>query len=188
MVSLKRKSTETSSSENPLPHQNELHETEENNTTTTTTSSSPSHLILNETPITCLHVVSYPENYNPNHTQNSNSFSNKPPTKEFPFELDPFQSEAIKCLNNGESVMVTITEIWRSMQYKGSEILREVAWVIFDEVHYMHDRERGVVWEESIVMAAKNSNFVILSATVLNAKEFADHDEEDIYINKSMCL
>ncbi|RWW16572.1 hypothetical protein GW17_00019535 [Ensete ventricosum] len=66
------------------------------------------------------------------------------------------------------------TEIWRSMQYKGSEIMREVAWVIFDEVHYMRDRERGVVWEESIVMAPKNSRFVFLSATVPNAKEFAD--------------
>ncbi|KAI5022388.1 hypothetical protein ZWY2020_059118 [Hordeum vulgare] len=36
------------------------------------------------------------------------------------------------------------------------------------------DRERGVVWEESIVMAPKNSRFVFLSATVPNAKEFAD--------------
>jgi superfamily II RNA helicase len=60
------------------------------------------------------------------------------------------------------------------MQYKGSEVMREVAWVIFDEVHYMRDRERGVVWEESIVMAPRNSRFVFLSATVPNAKEFAD--------------
>lgn len=69
---------------------------------------------------------------------------------------------------------VMTTEIWRSMQYKGSEVTREVAWVIFDEVHYMRDRERGVVWEESIVMAPKNSRFVFLSATVPNAKEFAN--------------
>lgn len=66
------------------------------------------------------------------------------------------------------------TEIWRSMQYNGSEVVKEVAWVIFDEVHYMRDRERGVVWEESIVLAPKNSRFVFLSATVPNAKEFAD--------------
>lgn len=38
----------------------------------------------------------------------------------------------------------------------------------------MRDRERGVVWEESIVMAPKNARFVFLSATVPNAKEFAD--------------
>ncbi|CAJ2649018.1 unnamed protein product [Trifolium pratense] len=60
------------------------------------------------------------------------------------------------------------------MQYKGSEVTREVAWIIFDEVHYMRDRERGVVWEESIVMSPKNARFVFLSATVPNAKEFAD--------------
>ena len=34
---------------------------------------------------------------------------------------------------------------------RGSELLREIAWVIFDEVHYMQDRERGVVWEETII-------------------------------------
>lgn len=44
------------------------------------------------------------------------------------------------------------TEILRSMLYRGSEIVREVAWVIFDEVHYMRDRERGVVWEETLVL------------------------------------
>ncbi|KAL8234512.1 hypothetical protein R6Q59_020612 [Mikania micrantha] len=38
----------------------------------------------------------------------------------------------------------------------------------------MRDRERGVVWEESIVMAPQNARFVFLSATVPNAKEFAD--------------
>jgi ATP-dependent RNA helicase DOB1 len=44
------------------------------------------------------------------------------------------------------------TEILRSMLYNGSEITREMAWVIFDEVHYMRDKERGVVWEETIIL------------------------------------
>ena len=44
------------------------------------------------------------------------------------------------------------TEILRSMLYRGSEIMREVAWVIFDEIHYMRDKERGVVWEETIIL------------------------------------
>ena len=26
------------------------------------------------------------------------------------------------------------------MLYRGSEVMREVAWVIFDEVHYMRDK------------------------------------------------
>ena len=33
-----------------------------------------------------------------------------------------------------------LSQILRSMLYRGSEILREVAWVIFDEVHYMRDK------------------------------------------------
>lgn len=57
--------------------------------------------------------------------------------------------------------------------YRGSEILREVAWVIYDEIHYMRDRERGVVWEESIIMLPHKVRFVFLSATIPNAKEFA---------------
>ena len=38
----------------------------------------------------------------------------------------------------------------------------------------MRDKERGVVWEESIVMAPRSARFVFLSATIPNAKEFAD--------------
>ena len=30
--------------------------------------------------------------------------------------------------------------------------MREVGWVIFDEIHYMRDKERGVVWEETIIL------------------------------------
>lgn len=40
-------------------------------------------------------------------------------------------------LNPNASCIVMTTEILRAMIYKGSELLREVAWVIFDEVHYM---------------------------------------------------
>ncbi|CAI5968318.1 unnamed protein product [Closterium sp. NIES-65] len=69
---------------------------------------------------------------------------------------------------------VMTTEILRSMLYRGSDFVREVGWIIFDEVHYLRDKERGVVWEESIVMAPKSSRFVFLSATVPNAREFAE--------------
>ena len=34
--------------------------------------------------------------------------------------------------------------------------MREVAWVIFDEIHYMRDKERGVVWEETIILLPGN--------------------------------
>lgn len=42
-------------------------------------------------------------------------------------------------INPQASCLVMTTEILRSMLYRGSEIMREVAWVIFDEIHYMRD-------------------------------------------------
>uniref|UniRef100_A0A671T520 RNA helicase n=1 Tax=Sinocyclocheilus anshuiensis TaxID=1608454 RepID=A0A671T520_9TELE len=162
-------------------------------------------------------------------------------TKEYPFILDPFQREAILCIDNNQSVLVSAhtsagktvcaeyaialalrekqrviftspikalsnqkyremyeefqdvglmtgdvtinptasclvmtTEILRSMLYRGSEVMREVAWVIFDEIHYMRDSERGVVWEETIILLPDNVHHVFLSATIPNARQFAE--------------
>ncbi|THG94033.1 hypothetical protein EW026_g7353 [Hermanssonia centrifuga] len=66
------------------------------------------------------------------------------------------------------------TEILRSMLYRGSEIMREVAWVVFDEIHYMRDKERGVVWEETIILLPHSVRYVFLSATIPNAMQFAE--------------
>uniref|UniRef100_A0A8C9G9K7 RNA helicase n=1 Tax=Pavo cristatus TaxID=9049 RepID=A0A8C9G9K7_PAVCR len=163
------------------------------------------------------------------------------PAKEYPFSLDAFQREAILCVDNNQSVLVSAhtsagktvcaeyaialalrekqrviftspikalsnqkyremyeefqdvglmtgdvtinptasclvmtTEILRSMLYRGSEVMREVAWVIFDEIHYMRDSERGVVWEETIILLPDNVHYVFLSATIPNARQFAE--------------
>jgi ATP-dependent RNA helicase DOB1 len=77
-------------------------------------------------------------------------------------------------INPQAVALVMTTEILRSMLYRGSEIMREVAWVIYDEVHYMRDSERGVVWEESIILLPHKVKFVFLSATIPNAEQFAD--------------
>ncbi|GFE54854.1 DSHCT (NUC185) domain containing DEAD DEAH box helicase family protein [Babesia ovis] len=77
-------------------------------------------------------------------------------------------------LNPDASVMVMTTEILRSMLYRGSEIVQEMKWVIFDEVHYMRDAERGVVWEETIILIPQKVNLVFLSATIPNSIEFAE--------------
>ena len=76
-------------------------------------------------------------------------------------------------VNVDASVLVMTTEILRNMLYKGHELVREVQWVIFDEVHYMRDKERGVIWEECIILLPQAVRFVFLSATVPNGKEFA---------------
>lgn len=77
-------------------------------------------------------------------------------------------------INESASCIVMTTEILRSMLYNGSEVTREMAWVIFDEVHYMRDKERGVVWEETIILLSPMVKYVFLSATIPNAREFAE--------------
>lgn len=77
-------------------------------------------------------------------------------------------------INETASCLVMTTEILRSMLYNGSEVTREMAWVIFDEVHYMRDKERGVVWEETIILLPTAVKYVFLSATIPNAREFCE--------------
>ena len=77
-------------------------------------------------------------------------------------------------INPSASCLVMTTEILRSMLYRGSEVIREVSLVVYDEIHYLRDKERGVVWEESIIMAPKSTRFAFLSATLPNARDFAE--------------
>jgi len=41
------------------------------------------------------------------------------------------------------------------------------------QVHYINDAERGVVWEEVLIMLPQHVNIILLSATVPNTREFA---------------
>ncbi|KZT01456.1 antiviral helicase [Laetiporus sulphureus 93-53] len=77
-------------------------------------------------------------------------------------------------INPSASCLVVTTEILRSMLYRGSEIMREVAWVVFDEIHYMRDKERGVIWEETIILLPHTVRYAFLSATIPNAMQFAE--------------
>ncbi|KAK9462899.1 rRNA-processing arch domain-containing protein [Lipomyces oligophaga] len=77
-------------------------------------------------------------------------------------------------INKNASCLVMTTEILRSMLYRGAEVMREVQWVIFDEIHYMRDKERGVVWEETIILLPDKVRYVFLSATIPNAMQFAE--------------
>jgi ATP-dependent RNA helicase HelY len=76
---------------------------------------------------------------------------------------------------NGEApVVVMTTEVLRNMLYAGSATLRDLAYVVLDEVHYLADRARGAVWEEVIIHLPESVRVVALSATVSNAEEFGD--------------
>ena len=87
-------------------------------------------------------------------------------------------------INQNASCLVMTTEILRSMLYRGSEVMREVSWVVFDEIHYMRDKERGVVWEETIILLPDSVKFVFLSATIPNALQFA---RWIVHIHKQPC-
>ncbi|RMZ79548.1 hypothetical protein DV737_g3400, partial [Chaetothyriales sp. CBS 132003] len=76
-------------------------------------------------------------------------------------------------INPEANCLIMTTEILRSMLYRGADIIRDVEFVIFDEVHYVNDLERGVVWEEVIIMLPEHVNIILLSATVPNTYEFA---------------
>jgi antiviral helicase SKI2 len=82
--------------------------------------------------------------------------------------------------------LVMTTEILRSMLYRGADLIRDVEFVIFDEVHYVNDADRGVVWEEVIIMLPAHVTLILLSATVPNTKEFADWvgrtKQKDIFV------
>ena len=76
-------------------------------------------------------------------------------------------------INPEASCLIMTTEILRSMLYRGADLIRDVEFVIFDEVHYVNDLERGVVWEEVIIMLPDHVTLILLSATVPNTYEFA---------------
>ncbi|KAG7355547.1 DEAD/DEAH box helicase domain protein [Nitzschia inconspicua] len=70
--------------------------------------------------------------------------------------------------------LIMTTEILRSMLYRGADLIRDIEFVVFDEVHYVNDSERGVVWEETIILLPSYVNLIFLSATTPNTFEFSD--------------
>uniref|UniRef100_A0A8C2ZCP2 SKI2 subunit of superkiller complex n=1 Tax=Cyclopterus lumpus TaxID=8103 RepID=A0A8C2ZCP2_CYCLU len=97
-------------------------------------------------------------------------------------------------LSPESSCLIMTTEILRSMLYNGSEVIRDLEWVIFDEVHYINDAEsrvtRGVVWEEVLIMLPDHVSIILLSATVPNAVEFSNWigriKKKNIYVISTM--
>jgi superfamily II RNA helicase len=82
-------------------------------------------------------------------------------------------------INREAPILVMTTEIFRNMLY-GTPIgevgtsLTGVETVVLDECHYMNDRQRGTVWEESIIYCPSEIQLVALSATVANSDQLTD--------------
>ena len=77
-------------------------------------------------------------------------------------------------LNPYAQVLLMTTEIFRNTIFDDIERLQDVSYVIFDEIHYINDIERGTVWEESLIFAPQHIKFVCLSATIPNINPFAE--------------
>jgi len=75
--------------------------------------------------------------------------------------------------NSSASILIMTTEIYRNMAISRDPLLNTVSYVIFDEIHFINDVERGYVWEESIIFSQPHARLLCLSATIPNAEEFA---------------
>lgn len=76
------------------------------------------------------------------------------------------------------ALLIMTTEIFRNTIFEAPDRLEGFDFVVFDEVHYLDDRERGTVWEEAIIYAPPHVRIVALSATVPNVRELAEWIEE----------
>ena len=82
-------------------------------------------------------------------------------------------------INPSALIVVMTTEIFRNMLYQTpiGEVgtsLENVETLVLDECHYISDRGRGTVWEESIIYCPPSIQLVALSATIGNPGELTD--------------
>ena len=83
------------------------------------------------------------------------------------------------------SIVIMTTEILRNLLYKqgtntenlgltASLSLNDLDAVIFDECHYINDKDRGKIWEETMILLKPEINLVMLSATLDHPEYFAN--------------
>jgi superfamily II RNA helicase len=77
-------------------------------------------------------------------------------------------------INIDAPILIMTTEIYRNSLFENSDRIKQTGWVIFDEIHYLDDPERGTVWEEAILFTPVEIRILALSATVPNVKQLAD--------------
>ncbi|MFQ5474257.1 MAG: DEAD/DEAH box helicase [Candidatus Nanoarchaeia archaeon] len=75
-------------------------------------------------------------------------------------------------INPTGQVLIMTQEVYRNMAIINDPMLKDVSYVIMDEIHYISDEERGHIWEESIIFSPKHVRFLFLSATIPNSEEF----------------
>jgi len=76
--------------------------------------------------------------------------------------------------NPDADCVIMTTEILRNSLAAGGDGLDGVGCVVFDEVHYINDADRGKVWEECIMWLPPQVTMVMLSATIDRVSQFAE--------------
>ena len=76
-------------------------------------------------------------------------------------------------INPDAPILIMTTEIFRNKILDEPQSLKKFSWVIYDEIHYIDNYERGTVWEESLMLLPNHIRIVGLSATVPNIEEFS---------------
>ena len=77
-------------------------------------------------------------------------------------------------VNPTAPLLIMTTEILRNQVITNDEELNRVSYIIFDEIHWLNDEDRGTVWEESIILAPLHIKILGLSATIANAPELTN--------------
>jgi len=84
--------------------------------------------------------------------------------------------------NPGADVLIMTTEILQNNLFNKRQSLpldfaidmdNHLACVVFDEVHYIDDAERGTVWEQAMILLPNHVQFIMLSATIGEKEKFA---------------
>jgi len=74
-------------------------------------------------------------------------------------------------INPSARLLIMTTEIFRNKVLDEPKSLKSYSWIIFDEIHYIDNSERGTVWEESLIFLPEHMKLLGLSATIPNIKQ-----------------
>ena len=119
-------------------------------------------------------------------------------TKKFPNITFGILTGDIKFNPDAQCIIMT-TEILRNTLFQKKmktdkdimlfdmDIENELGCVIFDEIHYINDEDRGKVWEESIMLIPHHISLVMLSATIDNIHKFAEWIEKTTEKEVAIC-
>lgn len=76
-------------------------------------------------------------------------------------------------INASAPILIMTTEIYRNILLEDHSRIENVKWIIFDEIHYLDDFERGTVWEEALMLTPAHIKILALSATIPNLEKIA---------------